>query len=132
MMGTTLEELLDTFDTCNLNTDLKGTNGKWDLFDRDEANHMARYLTRSITWQYDVVLTCGAQVAKAFGWEAPGTTALGETAVVSIPHPGGTNMWWNKTENREEGATLARLAWRLARGAGAPVWPLDAVPGGVG
>lgn len=124
LMGTTHEHLLETFDTCNLNTTLHGTKGKWDLFDEDEAAHCARYLRRSILWQYPVVLLCGQRVAKAFGLPAPcherqviestyGTRC--PISIYAIPHPGGTNRWWNKPENTASGTTYARRCWNHAQ-----------------
>lgn len=125
MMGTELGQVLSTFDTCNLNTQLHGTNGKWDRFDLEEARKMAEYLERSILWQYDVVLICGQAVARCFDaktlshevrrYEVPsGKWEVTATHLYAIPHPGGTNMWWNSPENRKLGTAYARRAWQHA------------------
>lgn len=133
MFGVDLREMLESADTCNLNTDLHGTKGKWDVFDVTEARHMADYLGRTQLWRYDVVLLCGQAVAKAFGMLAPtyehryfrSPTTLTHrlpTTVYAIPHPGGTNLWWNDPEHRRVGENLANRAWKHARALqGAPV-----------
>lgn len=120
MMGTDLETLLETFDTTNLNEELAGTNGKWDLFDETVAEHKAAYLRRSILSEYDVVLACGARVAKALGFPCPGGRwdVRAETWTFGVPHPGGTNMWWNDPNHRAKGTAVVRSAWELVNSAG--------------
>lgn len=93
MMGMSLEEMLDLFDTTNLNAALRGTNGKYDKFDMKEAGIRAQLLLEEID-RYELVLCCGKQVASLMGAPALNWKRIDvNTWVGGVPHPGGTNMW---------------------------------------
>lgn len=115
MMGTDLSHLLDVFDTTNLNDVLVGTNGKYDLFDEEMAEYKATYLLHTTIPTYDVVLACGLRVAGALSIPCPGIRwdSYSGTWQLGIPHPGGTNRWWNDANKRARGTTVARKAWEL-------------------
>jgi hypothetical protein len=99
-MGITHEEMMDLFDTTNLNESLRGTNGKYDAFDTNEARERAAYLERHIeNWEY--VLCCGAKVCALMRVKPYTWTSYSDSTTVrfGMPHPGGTNMHWNNKDN---------------------------------
>jgi hypothetical protein len=114
-MGITHQELLHYFETTNLNAELKGTNGKWDLFDKDEARETARRIHGQLN-RYDLILCAGQDVANIMGAPLLGwRTTKGGTHMTGIPHPGGTNMWWNMPANRLLGDRHIQTVWLLCQ-----------------
>jgi uracil-DNA glycosylase len=114
-MGTTHEDLLELFDARNLNACHTGTVGKYDRFDIAEARETAAHMRRYVLPRRRLVVLCGMKVADCFGVAAPGHGLLvGRCQFVAVPHPAGTNMWWNDPGNREVGHRLLRAAWEEA------------------
>lgn len=123
---TSRQELLDWFETTNLNAELRGTKGKWDLFDEEEAKQVARKIHGTIK-DYALVLCAGKRVAEIMGVPLLGwRVTKGGTYLTGIPHPGGTNMWWNNPINKLIGTrhcqTVKQVAERF-RGSVEPVRP---------
>lgn len=105
-LGISHDVMLDRFDTVNLNAELHGTHGKYDDFDLDEAFARSIRLKALLMrgHRYDVVLCCGVRVAKLM--DAPllevDVTSMTAQRLAGLPHPGGTNRWWNDLEHRTE------------------------------
>lgn len=113
-MGISHEFLMDRFDTTNLNAALTGTKGKYDMFDMDEAIDRTELLKEALIadlpiHKYDVVLCCGVRVAGLM--IAPllmHRRNLWAEWLSGLPHPGGTNRWYNNPENRRQADAFCR------------------------
>jgi uracil-DNA glycosylase len=113
-LGITHEKMMELFDTTNLNKKLLGTSGKWDQFGMTEARERAEQLLDLLPIHYDLILCAGKRVAELMDAPFLEVRELGSGRIAGIPHPGGTNRWWNSQENRERGnAFLAELGESL-------------------
>lgn len=117
-MGTTHERLLAVFETDNLNKRLTGTRGKYDAFDTEEAKERAaEFLQRIRAGEWDFVLLCSQKVCKLMGVSMYRWYVMGKhTMVLGLPHPGGTNMTFNKPENHARMTLECRKFWLMVSG----------------
>lgn len=112
-LGMTHEMMMAVSDTTNLNEKLTGTHGKWDDFDANEASGRAKALVDILAdAEYRVVLCCGVRVWRFMceAAEVPTTRdpdvrldTIYATYFAGVPHPGGTNRWWNDEDNAMRG-----------------------------
>ena len=112
LSGLTTAEFLDRFERRNLLDAWPGKAGKGDKFaGAGEARALAESLRAGLATRRVVLL--GTGVARAFGF--PGEPFLfgehWEGSFAMVPHPSGTNRWWN---DRERVAQAQRFWSNLA------------------
>lgn len=107
------DDLWRLVDTVNLVDEYPGPNGKWDKFPMEEAKQGASHIKREkLNGTYEMVILAGLQTARAWGFNKPDLFVINTSSVlyrdvfwtyrvVVIPHPGGTNVWYNNPDNRE-------------------------------
>lgn len=94
----------ETFERTNLFPTRAGTirNGKGDAIDAEAAVRAADMIVACNRGR--LLILCGGAVARAFGMNAPPYQfkARDGLVLVTIPHPSGVNMHWNKKNNRDK------------------------------
>lgn len=96
-------------DTTNLILEYPGPNGKWDKFDSTEAKEGVERIKQQLRHTpRELVILAGLKVAQTWLSAMPATLPLHITYVneyldqkmLIIPHPGGTNVWYNNPQHR--------------------------------
>jgi hypothetical protein len=103
------EHLYDLFDFVNVLQYWPGRDagGKYDLFPMDEARREAAVLDHVLLPWYKRVVILGRTTSKAFGLEDVPYLQWHDRLAI-LPHPGGTNVWWNLRRNKEDGIRFLR------------------------
>jgi hypothetical protein len=108
--GTTIAAILAICDTTNLNLHLRGTKGKWDVFDMAEATHRTLLLIPHLH-RWSATLICGAKPARLLGVPINAT----EGPTWAIVHPGGTNVHLNDPANLEAHTRTIQAWWQACQ-----------------
>jgi hypothetical protein len=118
LCGTTPEKLTRLADTINILPDHMGRTGKWDKVPPLlVGEHLAVYIRKIVAEKLspDLTIVLGRWAADAYGLRGqPYLVARKDEELnlleVAIPHPGGTNMWYNTVTNREHASNYLALA----------------------